>query len=66
MTAVDQVGYVTIGLNGPNEKIVSVRVNNIKASATDQDVYDVATSIAGLLEYTVASILRSERTLLTA
>jgi len=66
MTAVDQVGYVTIGFNGPDDKIVSVRVNNIKASATDQDVYDVATSIAGLLQYTVASILRSERTLLTA
>jgi len=66
MTAVDQVGYVTIGLNGPNEKIVSVRINNVKASATDQDVYDVVTSIVGLLQYTVNNIMRNERTLLTA
>jgi len=66
MTAVDQVGYVTIGLNGPDEKIVSVRINNIKATATDLDVYDVATSIAGLLQYTVNNIMRNERTILTA
>jgi hypothetical protein len=66
MTAVDQVGYVTIGLNGPNEKIVSVRINNVKASATDQDVYDVVTSIVGLLQYTVNNIMRNKRTLLTA
>jgi len=66
MTAVDQVGYVTIGLNGPSEKIVSVRINNIKATATDLDVYDVVTSIAGLLQYTVNNIMRNERTILTA
>jgi len=66
MTAVDQVGYVTIGLNGPDEKIVSVRINNIKATATDLDVYDVVTSIAGLLQYTVNNIMRNERTILTA
>ena len=66
MTAVDQLGYCTISLTASGDQIVSVRLGNIKTDATDADVYAVAFAIASVLDYPIASILRSERTLLNA
>lgn len=66
MTSVDQLGYVTMALTLAGDVTGSVRVSNIKADATDQEVFDVCTSIGTLLDYPIASILRSERTLLNA
>ena len=66
MTTVDQIGYSTIALTLAGDVTVSVRLSNIKPTATDLDVYDVCVAIAGLLDYPIASILRSERTLLNA
>lgn len=61
MTVVDQLGYVTIYLDAGDGDTVSVRLNNIKPTATDQDVYDVATTVAGLLAYPIDSIRRTLR-----
>jgi hypothetical protein len=66
MTTVDQLGSVAIALTLAGDVTVSVRLSNVKPTAVDQDVYDVCTAIASLLDYPVASILRSERTLLNA
>ncbi|HXK70940.1 MAG TPA: DUF1659 domain-containing protein [Caldisericia bacterium] len=61
MTVIDQLGYVTIYLDIGEGDTVSVRLNNIKPTATDQDVYDVATAVAGLLAYPINSIRRTKR-----
>ena len=61
MTVIDQLGYVTIYLDIGGGDSVSVRLNNIKPTATDQDVYDVATAVAGLLAYPINSIRRTKR-----
>jgi len=61
MTVVDQVGFVSIYLDAGGGDTVSVRLNNIKPTATDADVYDVAVAVAGLLAYPVDSIRRTLR-----
>ena len=61
MTVIDQLGYVTIYLDIGEGDTVSVRLNNIKPTATDQDVYDVATAVAGLLAYPINGIRRTKR-----
>lgn len=66
MTSVDQAGFCTIALTLAGDVTVSIRLSSVKPTATDLDVYDVCTAIAGLLDYPIASILRSERTLLNA
>jgi hypothetical protein len=66
MTTVDQLGFVNIALTLAGDVTVSVRLSNVKPDATDADVYAVCVAVAGLLEYSIASILRSERTLLNA
>jgi hypothetical protein len=66
MTTVDQLGFASIALTLAGDVNVTVRLSNIKPTATDLDVYDVCVAIASLLAYPIASILRSERTLLNA
>lgn len=63
MTSVDQAGFCTIGLTS-GESVVSVRIANIKPTATDADIYSVASALVALLDLPLASITRSERTLL--
>jgi hypothetical protein len=65
MTTVEQSGSVTIALTLAGDVTVSVRLSNVKPTAVDLDVYDVCVAIASLLDYSVASILRTERSLLT-
>ncbi|HXK51495.1 MAG TPA: DUF1659 domain-containing protein [Caldisericia bacterium] len=66
MTTVELNGYVTVYLSTGGEDRVSFNISNVKSSATDQDVYDVVTSIVALLEYPVDEILRHEKSNLNA
>jgi hypothetical protein len=66
MTSVDQNGNVVIKLTTLGDATVSVSLTNVKPSALDADVYAVAYAIAGLLDYSIASITRNEKTLLNA
>lgn len=65
MTSVDQAGFVTIQLTN-GDSTVSVRLASLKPTATDADIYAVAVAISGVLDYPLASITRSEKTLLNA
>ena len=65
MTAVDQAGFCTIALTS-GDSTVSVRIANLKPTATDADIYSVAAALVLLLDLPLASITRSERTLLNA
>ena len=65
MTAVDQAGFVTIQLTN-GDSTVSVRLASLKPTATDADIYTVATAIAAVLDLPLAAITRSEKTLLNA
>lgn len=64
MTSVDQLGSLSIKLTVAGDETVSASLGKIKSSAIDADVYAVGVSIAGLTEYTLASLTRSEKTLL--
>ena len=66
MTSVDQLGSVSMALSLAGDVTGTVRVSNVKADATDQQIFDVCTAIGTLLDYPIASILRSERTLLNS
>jgi hypothetical protein len=66
MTTVELNGYVTVYLSTGGEDRVSFNLRNVKSTATDQDVYDIVTSIVALLEYPVDEILRHEKSNLTA
>lgn len=47
------------GVDGNGNPVYRNRsLNNTKPAAADQDLYDVATSLAGLQEYTLSSISR--------
>jgi len=61
MTVVDNLGYVTITLSAGGDDTVSVRLNNIKPTAIDADVYAVADAISELLNYPVDSIQRTSK-----
>lgn len=65
MTIVNKTGYVTMTLSGPNDTTLSVRLNNVKPTAVDADVYAVATAVADLLAYPLESSLRVERAEMT-
>ena len=66
MTSVDMNGNVVIKLTTGGDATVSVSLSNINPAAIDADVYAVAYAIAGLLEYSIDSITRNEKTLLNA
>jgi hypothetical protein len=65
MTSVDQNGNVVIKLTTSGDATVSVSLSNIKPTAIDADVYAVADALVALLDYSVSSITRNEKTLLT-
>ena len=65
MTSVDQNGNVVIKLTTSGDATVSVSLSNIKPTALDADVYAVAEALVALLDYSVSSITRNEKTLLT-
>lgn len=56
-TGTDQAGNPTYN---------RVRYSRLKATAADQDVYDVAAAIAGLMAYPLAAVERQTLTRLTS
>lgn len=49
------------GVDGNGNPVYRNRnLSNTKPTAADQDLFDVATSLAGLQEYTLSSINRSD------
>ena len=49
------------GVDGSGDPVYRRKsLNNVKANAADQDVYDVAQAISGLQEYTLISVLRDD------
>lgn len=48
-----------VGDSGSGSPILRNRsLNNVKSTAADQDIFDVATALAGLQEYTLNGITR--------
>jgi len=51
-----------MGLNPKGGKIIrSKSISKVKESATDQDVYDVASALAGLQQYPVVAIRKVDQ-----
>ncbi len=65
MTIVNQTGYVTLYLDGPDNKTLSVRLGNVKPTAEDADVYAVAQAVAALLAHPLQYSLRVRRAEIT-
>jgi hypothetical protein len=63
-SAKDTLMVVTVqtGLNAQGSPILSQRsIANVKAAATDQDVFDVAMALYGLQNYPLISVRRDNR-----
>jgi len=66
MTSVDQAGYLTIGLTITGDLEKTVRLGNIKPTATDADIYAVGVAIQAVLDGVAGPLTRNEKTGLTA
>jgi hypothetical protein len=54
---------VATGVDGDGKDIIKTRsYNNVKASAVDQDVFDVANSMAGLQKNTLKQVIKTDKT----
>ena len=47
------------------EQLKTLRFSNVKPTATDQDMYDVALSLSGLMSSSLVSIVRTDEANLT-
>ncbi len=65
MTIINQTGYATLYLQGPNDSTLSVRLSNIKPTAVDADVYAVAQAVSSLLAYPLESSILVRRAEMT-
>jgi len=55
------------GLDGDGDPVYRTKtLSNVKTTAVDQDIYDVAQALIGLMEYTVTSVIRVDSALLEA
>ncbi|KNZ40231.1 DUF1659 domain-containing protein [Acetobacterium bakii] len=52
------------GMVGGKEKITARTYNDVRAAATDQDIYDVAQIIAGLQQPTLEEVIKHDLSLL--
>ena len=66
MTTVDLKGYVTVYLSLGADNRESFTLSNVKADASDQDIYDVVNAIVALLDYPIDEILRHKKSDLNA
>ena len=48
------------------EQVKTLRFSNVKPTATDQDMYDVAFSLSGLMSSVLVSITRTDEANLTS
>ena len=49
------------GVDGSGDPIYRRKsLNNVKANAADQDLFDVAQAVSGLQEYTLVSVFRDD------
>lgn len=50
-----------VGVNGSGNPVFRTKsLNNVKAAATDQDLFDVAAALAALQEYPLNSVSRMD------
>jgi hypothetical protein len=55
------------GLDGNGDPVFRTKsLSNVKTTAIDQDIYDVAQALVALQEYTLATVLRVDSALLEA
>ncbi len=66
MTTVSLPGYVSVYLTSGGDETVRFTLSNVKATALEQDIYDVVSAIAGLLLYPVEEILYHQKSNLNA
>lgn len=66
ITLVPQAGTISIklqtGTNASGNPVYSTRnYGNVKVAATDQQLFDVASAIAGVVKYTLVDIVKTTK-----
>lgn len=48
-----------------NDIVKTIKFSKVKVNSADEDVFDIANAVAGLLQYPVIQILRSDDSIIT-